>query len=228
MVRSVSREALSGMRNEEDTAAKVQRGVRLDLTIAVCAVLISMLAAGASWWQARVAAGQSRLLEEQLGAQVWPYVSFTVGLNGDTVRTSLTNDGLGPAILRSLSASVDGVSKPSYIGILHALLGPNLVARRPHGEKIGFTIDSAQPGSVVRPGEQGLGFSLTSKTYSREFLRRYSRLSFRTCYCAIVPGKCWLSDSAAARDPKPVQSCPEIRSDLLHASAAAELLNRNI
>ena len=75
--------------NEEDEVSKVVRGVRLDLTIAVCALLISTLAAGASWWQARVLQAQTRVLEDQLGAQVWPYVSVSEGINNDTVAISV-------------------------------------------------------------------------------------------------------------------------------------------
>jgi hypothetical protein len=215
------------VRNKEDKAGKIERGIRLDFVIAICALGISTLAAGASWFQTRVMVGQARLLEQQAGAQIWPYVSFSTNVSADSVRVTLSNDGLGPAVLRSLSASVDGVAQSSYIGILHALLGPHLVARRPAGEKLSFTIDGAQPGSVVRPGATGLGFSLTNKTYARQFLKRYSRLNFHTCYCAIVPGKCWLSDSASVRDPEPVTSCPEMKDDLLHASAANDLMRRD-
>ena len=97
--------------------------MRLDLAIAVCALLISTLAAGASWWQARVLQAQTKVLQAQLGAQVWPYVSVSEGLDKNTVLVTLSNDGLGPAILRSFSATVDGVEQSSFIGILHAMLG---------------------------------------------------------------------------------------------------------
>jgi hypothetical protein len=34
--------------------------------------------------------------EEQLGAQVWPYVSITEGISGDALNIAIANDGLGP------------------------------------------------------------------------------------------------------------------------------------
>lgn len=215
------------MANEEDSVSRVVRGVRLDLAIAVCALLISTLAAGASWWQARVLQAQTRVLQEQLGAQVWPYVSVTEGINGDTVAIDVSNEGLGPAVMRSFSAVVDGVPRSGFIEILHALLGPNIVARKPHGEKMAFTIDTGGVGVVIRPGDKGLGFSLTSKHFAQQLLAGYRRTNFRVCYCAIIPGKCWLNDSAVTREPVTVSACPEIPNDLLHARAAAEVMERN-
>ncbi|HEY1654412.1 MAG TPA: hypothetical protein VGF86_04780 [Candidatus Tumulicola sp.] len=215
------------MRKDDDRESNITRGIRLDLAIAVCALLISTLATGASWWQARVMQAQTKVLEEQLGAQVWPYVGLTGGIDGDTVAFSVSNDGLGPAVLRSLTAFVDGVPKGSFTEILHALLGEHLVARRARGEKIRLTIDSAAPGSVIRPGERSIGFALTSKRFARPFLKGYNRLNFRICYCAILPGKCWRRDSAGDGDPKPVAFCPIDSKDLLHASGVDELTNPN-
>lgn|SRR5579862_231089 len=204
---------------DDNEVARVERSIRLDLLIAVCALLISTLAAGASFWQARV-------LQEQLGAQVWPYVSISENFSGDRVEIAIANDGLGPAILRSATATVDGVPKSNFIDILHAALGPHLVGRSGRKPKVGLSISSGGPGSVLRPGESTVAFGLSSKQYAAPFARSVSRMNFRICYCAIIPGKCWLSDSASTQDPKPVSACPEIRNDLLHAPAMEELLNR--
>jgi len=203
----------------------VKNALRFDLLIAVCALLISTLATGASWWQARVLQAQTVVLQEQLGAQVWPYVSVAVGITSDTAQITIANDGLGPAVMRSATAAVDGVPKSNFIDIMHAILGPNLVARRAPGEKLGIRLNGASPGSVLRPGDSTVAFSLMSKRYARAFLNGYHRLRFRVCYCAIVPGKCWRTDTAASGDPEPVRFCPEIRTDLLHADTADELLN---
>jgi hypothetical protein len=204
----------------DDEVARVERGIRLDLIIAVCALLISTLAAGASFWQARV-------LQEQLGAQIWPYVTVSENFTGDSVSIGIVNDGLGPAVLRSATAAVDGAPKSNFIDILHAVLGPHLVARNGRRANINLSITSGGSGSVLRPGQSSVTFGIISKAYAVPFARSLSRLNFRICYCAIIPGKCWLSDSASTQDPKPVSACPEIRNDLLHAPAMEELLNRN-
>jgi len=209
---------MSAVRSD-DEITRVERGLRLDLIIAIFALLISMLAASASWWQARV-------LEQQLGAQVWPYVSVTVDTTGDKVEIGIANNGLGPAILRSAVAMVDGVPKSNFIDIMHAVLGPNLIARRPKGQRLSLSLGTGTPGTVLRPGESSVAFGLISKRYARPFVQAFNRMSFRICYCAIVPGKCWLSDSTSTQDPKPVTACPEIASDLLHASTLEELFTQ--
>jgi hypothetical protein len=169
---------------------------------------------------------QTEVLQEQLGAQVWPYVNTSEGIDNDSVQIALANDGLGPAVLRSLSATVDGVSKSNFIDIMHALLGPNIVARTPRGQKTNFGLSGASPGSVVRPGETIALLTLNSKEFARPLLRAFSRVRFRICYCAIIPGKCWMSDSSSSRDPQPAQSCPELPGDLLHAPTLNEVLLR--
>jgi hypothetical protein len=214
-------------RNDNSTS-RILRGIRIDLVIAICALLISSVAACASWWQARLLVGQTEVLQEQLGAQVWPYVSNTVGIKGNTVSFGIRNDGLGPAIIQRFSISVDGVSEPGYIAILHALLGQHLVARSPKGDAIQIAMDSGSFGTVMRPAQDTLGFAITSKHYSTALLRASKRMSFRMCYCAIIPGKCWLSvEPSKISTPVPTSSCPEDPHDLLHASPVDELTNHN-
>ncbi|HXM07162.1 MAG TPA: hypothetical protein VN936_06850 [Candidatus Acidoferrum sp.] len=216
------------MPDRNDDTSRLVRGIRLDLVIAVCALLISSVAACASWWQARLLVGQTEVLQAQLGAQVWPYVSNTVGVKGNTVSIDIRNDGLGPAIIQSFSIGVDGVSQPGYIEIVHALLGQHLVARSPAGDKIQVTMDSGSPGAVMRPAQDELGFSITSKRFVTPLLRASKRMSFRMCYCSIIPGKCWVSISPSKNSaPIATSSCPEDPRDLLHTSAVDELTNHN-
>lgn len=212
------------MEKPNDPIRKVERGLRLDFAIALCALLISTVAAGASWYQAQLLRAQTEVLQDQLGAQVWPYVSVSEGIRNATIDVRVTNDGLGPAILRSFSATVDGRSQSGVIEILHALLGPNLIARKPRGEKIGFTIDSGSPGSVIRPGQDTIGFSFTSPHFAQRFIQNSARLKFFLCYCAIVAGKCWQKNDAS--EPKPVAACPAVANDLLHGSAIDEVTAR--
>jgi hypothetical protein len=202
----------------EAEVASLARGVRLDLVIAVCALLVSSLATAASWWQTRV-------IQQQLSAQVWPYVSVSEGISNDTVSIDVDNDGLGPAILRSAELRVDG--RPvDFIGALHAILGPNVIARVPHGERISLNLSSGTPGTVLRPSQTYNVFALTSKRFARSFLLGSKRGAFRICYCSILPDTCWMFDSSSTGDPEKRAACPEIKTDLLHAPVATELFSR--
>jgi hypothetical protein len=205
------------------TAARANRGLRLDTLIAVCALLISSLASAASWWQARLLGEQTRVLQEQLGAQVWPYVGVSDTIDNATVAITMQNNGLGPAVVRSLTAAVDGRRQTSMIGVLHAVLGSHLIARAPHGEHMRLAMNGGTAGSVLRPGDSTEILSLTSKTYARPLMLGVNRVTLQICYCAIVPGQCWFVDSEAS-DPQPVPACSEIRNDLLHASPFEALM----
>jgi hypothetical protein len=109
------------MAERSDTVSKVERGIRLDFAIAVCAPLISSLAAGASWWQARVLQGQTQVLQEQLGAQVWPYVSLTESIRLDAAQIARP-DGLQDLLLCDVrtqsgaSVSRDSERSPARFG----------------------------------------------------------------------------------------------------------------
>jgi hypothetical protein len=199
----------------------LERGIRLDLLIAVCALLISSLAMAASWLQSRETARQTQVLEEQLGAQVWPYLSVSETLDGDTASFSIENDGLGPAVFRSLSVTVDGKPKSNVVDVLHTILGSRLAARKPRNEHMKFNIDYASVGGVLRPGQTSELLGFTSKTFAAPLFYADKRITIATCYCAIVPGRCW--HGSTSDPPQPVDSCPEIPSDLLHTSAYPNL-----
>ena len=198
--------------------------MRLDLLIAVCALLISSLGSAASWWQARLLNEQTRVLEQQLGAQVWPYVDVEIGLNGDTTSILVRNNGLGPAVIRSEAMTVDGVPSSSIVYALHKILGPHLVKRALHGH-IGLSLDGDSPGAVLRPGETTTLVALASKRFAPTLMRDAGRFAFKICYCAIVPHQCWLTESSGAGDPQPRPACYENASDLMHAGASQDRVN---
>jgi hypothetical protein len=204
--------------DERGEVSTLARGVRLDLVIAVCALLVSSLATAASWWQTRV-------IQQQLSAQVWPYVSTSAGIDHDVAQVSVTNDGLGPAIIRSATITVDGKRQRDFIAVMHAILGPGIVRRKPRGEHIALSMSETGPGSVLRVGDPFVLFSLTSKHFAAPFIRGFARVNTRICYCAIVPDTCWIQDSNTSQDPQPVHSCPQIADDLLHVSTDALFTN---
>lgn len=196
---------------EGERFANLARGVRLDLVIAVCALLVSSLATCASWWQTRV-------IQQQLSAQVWPYFNVDENVTPDRFSIVFKNDGLGPAVLRSVVIEVDGKPVGGFINMLHALIGPHLRARMRRGEKLDLDLSTLSSGDVLRAGETESVLSMTSKRFVPPLFDAFGRVGFRACYCAIVPGACWLTDSRLAQDPRPVSSCPAVDSSLLNNS----------
>jgi len=204
--------ALDPLPPDRSEVRSLARGIRIDLVIAVVALLVSSLTTLASWWQ-------TRIIQDQLSAQVWPYVSISTSLDSNDLRVSVSNDGLGPAVIRSAVARVDGKPMPSLISVMHAILGPNVIRRSKRGDGLALSSSSTGYGSVLRVGEPYVMFDLRSKRFAKPLARGFNgRVEFQLCYCAIIPRTCWIEDSATRTDPQPVSACAENPTDLLHES----------
>ncbi|MFY9665426.1 MAG: hypothetical protein WAK19_13335, partial [Candidatus Cybelea sp.] len=88
-----------------------EKRFRFDFIIAFCALLISTIAALASVYQTRV-------IGEQLSATVWPYLSIDRTFNPQAVSLSITNYGLGPALIRSAEIELDGKKVRSWDAVI--------------------------------------------------------------------------------------------------------------
>ncbi|HEY0393004.1 MAG TPA: hypothetical protein VGD01_00785 [Candidatus Elarobacter sp.] len=182
------------MTPSEETAS-LRRGIRLDLIIAVCALLISSLATAASFWQSRVVA-------EQLSSQVWPYLSFQTTYDPKFVSLEIANDGLGPAIIRSMVLTVDGRIYPDPSQAFRRVF-------RPEKGAVSAQLRGVSPGSVIRAGAAAQLFRINAKWAARQYGAAAGRIDFRVCYCSVL-GNCWMiSAREQTQDPHPMSSCPD-------------------
>ena len=93
--------------------AGTAKALRVDLIIALCALVVSCLAAGAAVYQGHVIASQ-------LSVTVWPYVTFRESSSNTYVEIDVQNVGSGPAIIGSAALYVDGKPQSSLTGSLPA------------------------------------------------------------------------------------------------------------
>jgi len=176
------------------------KGFRIDLVIAVCALFVSSLATAASVWQSRVVA-------QQLASQVWPYLALETSYDGKSVALTLSNEGLGPARVRSAVLTIDGVRHRSLTEALRVLVPGKALA--PHG-----TFTDLHPGGVIRVGGTVTLFRIVDPPVIAALIKNYSRLGMRVCYCPIIPGNCWIVGREGGRrengDPEVVAECPDV------------------
>jgi hypothetical protein len=188
-----------------DENASLRRGIRTDLVIAVCALLVSGMATAASWWQSRVVA-------EQLSSQVWPYLTFSSTYDPRYVALQIDNDGLGPAIVRSAVLTIDGTPYPNPVGAFrHVFTLPK------HG-RFSAQLSGISPGSVIRAGGATRLFRIDGDWAVRQFAAATAagRFDFRVCYCSLL-GNCWtVSAKQQTEDPQPVRECPAGGRDQYH------------
>jgi hypothetical protein len=191
----------------------VEQRLRLDLLIAVFAVLLSAVASFASVYQAHV-------ITQEFSATVWPYLTITINSSPATIQTSVTNDGLGPAIIRSASLVWDRTKNFASwrdMAVMLVKLSPH--PKRLTGLSISGTSSSLDPGDVIRAGDSRSLFSLRGWNGFPATLEQNAighGLTVSICYCSLL-GRCWiktweaqLPSSIAREDIEPyeVRRCP--------------------
>jgi hypothetical protein len=188
------------------------RAFRLDFFIAVAAVLVSALTAGTLIYQTRV-------IGDEFAATIWPYLSIdtTYDNSGETIE--LTNDGVGPALVRSAQLHVDGRAVRAWNDYVTVL------SRDPHLRRIflqtraavlagsagraTMLMRSIGPTSTLRPGESDtlLKISLAGSVPT-PLLTKHS-LAIDLCYCSLNRS-CWILHAIPSQispDPQPVSRC---------------------
>jgi hypothetical protein len=183
-----------------------EKRFRLDFVIAFGALLISTVAAVATVYQTRVIA-------QQFSATVWPYVSFDDTTSPWSFEMDLRNDGLGPAIVRSVAITLDGKRQASLETLLATLskeqpqLRVSAWAAERAGAKLQITTSTPEAGLVVPANAQHVVIRVQGAVLVRYLRPTFKRVGISLCYCSLT-GTCW-TQSHQSRDaePKPVASC---------------------
>ena len=151
---------------------------KLDLWIALAALIVSGLTASAALYQ-------SKVFSDQLSATVWPYLSFNATWSPDTFTLTLENDGAGPAVIDSAQLFVNGKEEPSMGDAITRLLKGTV-----HRGSFQYATGSIGPGQVIRAGADALVVKL--KMRNLEALRPlYRAVRINVYYCSLL-NRCWL------------------------------------
>jgi hypothetical protein len=171
---------------------------RLDLIIATLALLASASASIATVVQTRVVANQ-------LSAAVWPYLSFTTTTAPNSLLVTLDNDGLGPALVRTVYLTVDGRPQSRWRSVV-ALFRSTTRARAGKSRNETLAVTGFGGGTVIRPATNFavLDFRSPGALRIAAFLQR--RVSLKICYCSILQ-KCWRIAYGDDGPPVDVASC---------------------
>jgi len=166
--------------------------LRFDTTIAVCALLLSAIAATAAVYQTHVIA-------EENSASVWPYISFEFDSAPKHITLSMLNNGLGPALIRSAQVYLDGKPIDSWSSAFARLSGN----RHVYGA---FSTISGE--AVLRPGDKLQLFDARGPFDQQWLAANQKRIRFTVCYCSLLEN-CWLKTAGpVAPPPQPIAHCP--------------------
>lgn len=169
-----------------------EKRFRFDLLIAVFALLLSGIAAGA-------AAYQTWVINEQFSATVWPYLGLSATYSPGQFRLELTNDGLGPAIVKSADITIGDTVSQSWMSlIVHAPKPSRRLA-------IFGRFSSLENGDVIRSGEDKVLLDLHGSQPFPNGIREWIRdkhVTMNVCYCSILQ-RCWIAHFLGDGDPTP-------------------------
>jgi hypothetical protein len=168
---------------------------KLDLWIALAALVVSGLTASAALYQ-------SKVFSDQLSATVWPYLSFNATAGPATFNLTLENDGAGPAIIDGAQVFVDGKPEASFTGALQRLSSEKRL------RVLSYSTGSIGPGQVIRSGASALVVRLQARDLT-PLRAAYPRITMNVYYCSLLK-RCWLVELHTAERPADVtgQSYP--------------------
>jgi hypothetical protein len=176
--------------------------LRFDTVVAVCALLASSVAAAAMVYQTRV-------IEQQFAATVWPYLSVDTDNTANSVMVRLTNDGAGPALIRSAQLVIDGKPVPGWTTLLEAVFKSDRLKGKHHAT-LSSQSSSVDASATVRSGDSKVLFGLRATDPAIIAAARAHRVALNVCYCSIN-NSCWqLHDelgSGTPDIPKAIGAC---------------------
>ena len=168
----------------------------------------ALTALGISALALAVGAYQTRLMQTQARASVWPYVviGFNYADSGERQGFELhvENNGVGPAVVQSTLVKLDGKPVKHWEEVVGAL------KERHEGESAQASLAGLH-GIVIPPSTNRdtdvPAIHTTDAALGKALYEARERLSIDICYCSIYDD-CWIAHWLQ-RKPEPVSSCHE-------------------
>jgi hypothetical protein len=146
-----------------------------------------------------VAVYDAQINREYQRISVWPCLAQSNTLTtGDPYLRTVTNVGVGPALVRSVQIHVDGVLCRTWGEVIQAMIGKPVP---------GIVYSTFHAGAVLLPDKPVTVLKLPPGDEARKFWEEAQgrRLSIRICYSSLFD-ECWVSDSFEDH-PKAVAAC---------------------
>jgi len=151
--------------------------------------LSSALALGVSLLALAIGAYQTRLMQDQARASVWPYLTigttYTNDVDDNGFILQVDNFGIGPAKVGSVKLSLDGKPQRTWNDVLEVLdiKGVNYSTSSLSGDVIPPNINRETTIGAIRINE---------RQAAKRFYDAASRFELEICYCSVYD-ECWIS-----------------------------------
>jgi hypothetical protein len=160
---------------EKETRA----ATRYETVIATFIALLAVCVAGYTAYMQR----------QQVRAAVWPILEFDSG-NGP-IRFTLTNKGVGPAIIKHVILKVDDQPVKNWAEVLEKILGPGYHPGE-ESDMSGRVFAAGESMNVFTPHDEAqnpIPFDKSNPLWAKLDKGR-GRVTVEICYCSTL-GECW-------------------------------------
>lgn len=152
--------------------------------------LTSVLALAVSVFALAIGAWQTRLMQSQARASVWPYLTigytYTNNVDANGFIWTIDNNGVGPARVQSATLSLDDKPMRTWDEVI-AALGMSKRASR---------ATTSFAGSVILPNTNREATIAAIRVHDRELAAAFKdaigRFRMEICYCSVYD-ECWIA-----------------------------------
>ena len=155
------------------------------------AIIIAIASLAITLYEAKATREHDRM-------SVWPRLTQESSDSAGRYERTITNVGLGPALVRSFEVRLDGTAESSWSPVANALLAGN----KPDG----VFFSAVGPGTVLLPGHTIHVLTLIAGSASGAAMAQDHRVTSRLCYCSLYDD-CW-SVTTGQAEPAKLPSCP--------------------
>jgi hypothetical protein len=171
------------MTNEETSATTSQKRIRISELTSALALAVSIFALAIGAWQ-------TRLMQTQARASVWPHLSIGYTYNSNTDENGflwhVDNNGVGPARIESVTLTLDGKPMKNWREVL-AALGFQREMR---------TSTTSLRGEVIPPSlnrETAIeAIRVNERDAASVYKAAVPRFRMEICYCSVYDD-CWIA-----------------------------------
>ena len=179
----------------------------LDFALPIAALFVSFVSIYIAWHHGKVMQElvdqNARLVQANSIPHLQLYGSNASDSGARGVSLNVSNEGVGPAEIRSVQLLVDDRPVGSLSELLRACCGGNDYSGLATSTLLGRMI---RPGTTIAYVNMPPGRSQAA-TDALDRARVQDRIEARLCYCSVFD-ECWTVSSKGSARPVPVRQCP--------------------
>ena len=169
------------------------------MLVGLSAVVIGVCALGVSLYETHLMREEQRLAALPLLELLRSHQIDDSDTDASRWRMSFhaENVGIGPALIRDFTVTVDGEPHRTWESAIKALIGRDIDVM--YGQ-------SSINGRTIPPERQITMFDLKDNEFAGEILQNFDRLDFAACYCSVF-NDCWTTSYRTFGESVPVEAC---------------------